>query len=473
MSEKIIFELSPFQKMVVNASNCGDFLVMGSAFIENDAFIHKFNNDLVREALFHMQQRHPFLRAYLDIQQKENLMFIKLDNENIEEKIELEWLDLSKQVDENQRKRAIDESARFDSTLFKYENKDLLWKTQVITYKENSMIKYLINLVLHIAITDGINITTLTIELVNIINALITEKECDEMKIKLEPVENLHVICDQRKLFKESHKETIQKLGNLEKVKFNLADELGSNKETGFILDLFKLDKELTTNIIVKSKPHKVRLTGYFQTAALYAMRDLYQENGLEFPKRISIEIPASLRVRYEPNLEFYHCGLHTVMVIFSTEEDKFGDFKDFWRDAKYVHDKIHEYTSAETGSLFSMTHNEELDEFNKVFSNTQSLQEAKNILRDGVMCDIAVSNLGKFVNDTVSVFPGPFDIKEVYCTDPLNSDPSISPAIVIHLFFWRGEIMIELGANKWSIGTKYFNRYKELFLNTLNSSLN
>ena len=465
-------ELTVFEKLLVNASKFGDLIVMGSSFIESLDSLENFDHNLVRNALTFMQKRHPFLRAHLEILEKENRIFLNLDTMNAEEKIRLEWLDLSS--DENSREHAIKEAGNFVSSLFDYDNNDLLWRAQVIIYEEETKIKFMINLVMNLIITDGFNITTLSIELVNIINALLTGIECDEMRIRLEPVENLYVICKERKLFKESFREKIKYLNSLEKVKFNLSGFLGSSRETGFILDFLKLSKQLTSNIIAKSKINQLKLTGYFQTAALYAMKSLYDELDLEFPKRLSIELPASLRIRYQPNLEFYNCGHHNASVNFLTEEGEFGDFKDFWKDAKYIHYKIQENTNTETGSIFAMSHeNSQIESLEKILSMTQNIEEAKHIFNNNVLFDLPVSNLGRYVNDKVPVFPGPFDIKEIYCTDSLNSYPKVTMAIIIHVFYWRGELMIEIGANKSSLGTTYFKKFKEHFLNILNCSLN
>ena len=55
------------------------------------------------------------------------------------------------------------------------------------------------------------------------------------MLIKLEIIGNLHVLSNQRKLFKEDHKKTIRDLNSQEMVKFNLPDKLISENETGLI----------------------------------------------------------------------------------------------------------------------------------------------------------------------------------------------------------------------------------------------
>ncbi len=156
----------------------------------------------------------------------------------------------------------------------------------------------------------------------------------------------------------------------------------------------------------------------------------------------------------------------------FKADKNIYGKFEDFWQDAKYVHSLIQENTSTETGTLFSVSHSSQIQEFNKVFANANSNEEVCNILSKDVGCHIAVSNLGTFVNDNVKVVEGPLQIKEIYCTDPLNSKPNITLAVLFHQLFWRGEIMIELGANKATIGSAYVDRYKKLYLDVINNSL-
>ena len=474
MSEENVFELSSYDKIVANVTRCGDLLVTGSAFIESAHLIEKLNENLVRQALTYLQRRHPYLRAYLDINDEKYQMFLRIEDENNAHKIELNWLDLTKEEVANQRQLAIDETAKYSTIVFDFGNKSLIWRAQVIIFKEESKIKYMVNLVLNLIITDGANIATLCIELINIVNALLTGNQCDEMSISLKPVHNLHVICDQRGLFKQSYRDNIEKLRNKERVQFKLADLFRSSNETGYILDFFKLDSKLSSKIINKSKQNHLRLTGYFQTAALYAINDLYKEYNLQLQKRLSIQTSASLRVRYDPNLEFYHCGHHTALFNFATEQDKFGDYEDFWKDAKYVHDKIEENSRADTGALFAMSHDVDLfDRLNlKLFSLKDLDYDSRIALKDEILFDVPVSNVGRFVNDRIPVFAGPFEIKEVYISDSLGSTPNILNALGIHVFYWRGEMMIQLGGNKHSIGTEYFKKYKDCLLNCFEASL-
>ena len=234
-----------------------------------------------------------------------------------------------------------------------------------------------------------------------------------------------------------------------------------------------KLDNIATSKLSAKLKLNKVRHSSYFHTAALYALKQLYDENNLTFPADVLLEIAASLRVRYKPMLEFSHCGFHTAIVIFPVDKQRFGKFVDFWRDVKYVHELIVENTSVETGSLFSTTHSSQLENTNKIYSQTDSLDEMYRRLNQEIQCDLVVSNLSRFVNDHVKVFSeSPLNIKEMYCTDPLNSNPSISPGVILHIVYWRGEIFIQIGANKSVIGSAHVNRFKDLYIDFISSTL-
>ena len=165
-------------------------------------------------------------------------------------------------------------------------------------------------------------------------------------------------------------------------------------------------------------------------------------------------------------------------MVIFPVDERRFGEFADFWRDVQYVHSLVEEYTSASTGALFSMSHSSGVEAFNRMFADAvgdeDRLKTVCHALNKEVACDLAVSNLGSYVNDHVSVFSeSPVSIREMYCTDPLNSNPCISPGLVMHMVYWRGEIFVEIGANRSVFGASYLHRYKDIYLKFVLSTLN
>ena len=144
------------------------------------------NESLVKKALLYMKKRHPLFRANLVHEKTTKLVNLNIESKYSDE-INLEW----SLVD--CRKSLIKELEIFSSRLFDYDSKCLLWRCKVIEFLENDCVKYAIVIILPLFITDGINITAITFELVNIINSISNNKECEEMKTQLDLVDNLHV----------------------------------------------------------------------------------------------------------------------------------------------------------------------------------------------------------------------------------------------------------------------------------------
>ncbi|CAF0894573.1 unnamed protein product [Brachionus calyciflorus] len=464
MSEQKEYILNTFEKMVINASQCGDYLVMGTCFFQGRDLNSKLDQNIAFEALKKLQIRHEILRSYLKV--SESSMYFVPHDFDVSDKIIFEWLDLSHE--EVDREKLMSETGKFNSILFSHGNKELLWRAQIIEYKKDNQFKYVLNFVFF-GIADGMFSSSILVELVNIINSLESRQEVDLTRVEI--TENMNILCQERGLWKDSHAEMVRKMNQRDLAKFNMSNGLKDN-ESGFQLDMFYLDNGTSSKIMSVSKQNKVRLTSYFYAAAFYALKKLYDENKLVFPDRVTCELPVCLRFRYEPKLDFNQSRLHTTMVLFSTEKENFGEFKNFWEDSRYLQGLIVENTSTETGTLFSLSHSEDLEEFNKVFQNCKNLDEALEILSQGVMSDLALSNLGAYVNDNVKEIGGVYTIDEMFCTDPVNSKPSISCGLIIHLIFWKGKIMIDLGANKYTIGSKYFKRYKQHLLDVINETL-
>ena len=433
---------------------------------------YKLEKSLVQKALAYMLNRHPFLNSYLETNRLTNEMFLKVPLEKLNDKINLVWLDLK--LDNVIREQLIAESASFHAKPFPEETKSLLWKIQIIEYTCDGKLKFLMNLVTNMAISDGLSISCLSIEIINIINALIDEKVCDEMKISLQPLEDLHTLCKERNLFKESHFKTIKKS---KKIKLALPDKFNTKKK-GFLLDFFILNKTMTENILKSSKSNGIRLTSYFKTISIYALRKLFLENDVPFPEEIPVEIPANLRFRLDPKVDLNACRFMTAIAKFSTEKEKFGKYNNFWsytcKDAKIIHEWIVQSINVETGSIFSQTHYKYLDMFNQLFRFTNSSKIACNLIKifDEEFSDLGMSNLGSFVNDGIKEFDGKLSIKEIYCSDSLISVPKITNAIIMHVMYWKGETMFQIGAYKYYIDSIYFNRLKVLIKETIEETI-
>ncbi|CAF1068933.1 unnamed protein product [Brachionus calyciflorus] len=468
MSQGIEIELTEYEKTFVNAFILGEFIVMGTSFISDRETNFKLNKLLVRNALVYLQKRHPYLNAYLKIQKSENLMHLIIPYEDRSHKIDLEWLDLTNEIVDHDKLKK--ELAKSNSIYFKYDNKDLLWKVQIIEYLENGKFSYLINLIANLAITDGMNICALSVEITNIINSLIDERECEEMRVKLEPLKDMYTLCKETGIFKKAHLEAIQKFNQPEFAKFILPKEFSSEKN-GFNLTFFKMNSDLTEKILAKCKLTNIRITGYLQTIFLYAIRDLYLENNLKFPQRITVEIAASLRVRYVPNVDFSSCGFHTSVSVFSLDNEKYGNYVNFWQDAEYIHNLVQLNTSIETGSLFSISHDFKIHkEMNEIFAKN-SYEEACKILNSSKVNDFVLSNLGAYINERVKESGGKFSVNELYCTD--HTKPSFFPSIVAHVIYWKGQMMFQIGSNNLYFSEKYFDRFEKLVKENIDKSVN
>ncbi|CAF0835741.1 unnamed protein product [Brachionus calyciflorus] len=322
-------------------------------------------------------------------------------------------------------------------------------------------------------ITDGFNMSTLSIELVNILNSLITNQECEEMRVKLDTIDSFYVYCQKNNLVKETNLKEIE-LRKLEPFpKFVLSEKLRNKNETGFKINFLNFNEETTSKMIKTSKDHKIRMTSFFYTIGLYALKELYDQNEIEFPKDILIDIAVSLRIRYKPILDFCHIRSHVSLITFQIEDDQFGDFRDFWRDAQILDELIKQKSDIDNGILFSMTHDfQALNEIDKIFNSNKSRDELFDEMSKNHNCDLAFSNLGSYVNDIVKEEEeGPFVIKEMYCSDSIQTKASIG--IIQHIIFWKGEMMIQFGASKSKISSVNMNKYIKNFENIIKDLIN
>ena len=302
-------ELTLFEKIVLDTTLLGDFNVISSTFFELDSSVAScLNEPLVRKGLALLQKRHPLLRAGTHVDEidkrKAHLKILNKSESELNDKIEFEWLNLDDSRDITECMEI------FNSELFNINDDSLLWRSQLIGYNdenENNSKKYVLNLSIVLHICDGICISTLSLELINILNSLLTGFECDELKIVLKPAPNLHQVVSDKGLFNKTQQETVELLNKREDgVEFVLHEKFKSYCENGLKINLIKLDKNLTTNLLNKCKTNNVRITGCINTAIFYALNKLYLMNNLEVPTEFSCELPANMRLRYQPNNQFH-----------------------------------------------------------------------------------------------------------------------------------------------------------------------
>lgn len=163
------------------------------------------------------------------------------------------------------------------------------------------------------AISDGINIMTLLLEIINIINALESDSECDEMRVKLNLPESSHVMCEKTGLFREEYLKRVEEFAETPAPKFAFDTKFKSENETGFALDLWCIDRITSDKIMQLCKKHELRVTSYYQTVAFYALKKLYAENKIPLQSSLPISPMITLRTRFNPVYEFYNCRYYTV----------------------------------------------------------------------------------------------------------------------------------------------------------------
>ena len=326
-----INKLSEYEKEIHYYTEVQDFLVICTSILSGQQIgENNFNRSNVKSALKRMQQRHPVLRSHLEFKNEE--IFLVYDNENsqiVDQEVELEWLNVST------RENLISHLERVNSERFHYNQKCLLWRCAVHEFVEDSRKKFALTIVIPFSLTDGVNITTLLIEIVNIINASATKTDCDETQNSLQLTENLVTLSKKTGLFTAREAENMKQLKQ-KYHKFLLAEELSVRKETGLKINLIRLDKETTLNVTRLCKAKQMKVNGFVNAMIVYALRDLYLENNLQFPENLSCGFAANLRLRHQPMLSFKDVRLQVACLNFNINANEFEKCHDLWKVGNY-----------------------------------------------------------------------------------------------------------------------------------------
>jgi hypothetical protein len=210
------YKLIPYEKAIYNYTTCGDFLVLSTTILTLQGDV-ALDETIVRSALRYMQLRHPMLRTHLRFDPHSTDIFfdVEEDLENMRP-ADLEWRRIS-----SLRQELISNLERYNGTRFDYQNKCFLWKAQVLEYEENSVKRYAFSILVPDAFTDGINITTASVEIVSILNSLLTGTECDEMRERFEFSEDSNTISERRGFFGERERANFDKLASNGGVQFH------------------------------------------------------------------------------------------------------------------------------------------------------------------------------------------------------------------------------------------------------------
>lgn len=320
---------------------------------------------------------------------------------------------------------------------------------------------HIVNIVTVIPIVDGLSITCLSAEFVNVFNSLSTGSSCREMTEILEPCPSMIDLFRASRQFNEEHRHRAAEFKKRTGF-FPIHEKFESPEERGFFLDFFKLDASTTRQLMQTCKSYQVRITAFAYTAVLYAFNKLYQENGLKIPDLLNIEFPINMRMRIEPKVNV--CS-GRFMILFgeaTLDRAKFGTFADFWTDCSYVQTVVDKCSNTENGAAFADIYLSE--ELSGPRDNNDDDDEDK----EHDHSETFVSNLGKFVSDSVEMVDGPLVLQEIYCSDSLQVVPHYGKKTQFHVTYWKDEIMMQFGANKHFFGTEFCRRLVSLYKATI-----
>jgi hypothetical protein len=456
------FNLSEYEKTMFYSLLYGDLNVFGVSVISSAEIEYNLSRETVEQALFYLKKRHPLLRAHIrhDID-SEDVHFVINELKN-SPRVELEW----SKVDS--RDEMVLEIEKFSSKKFKYGPGILTWESKVIEInnQHNNSKPWAICILLPLFVTDGINISTLLVELVNIINSVGTGKECNEMKLDLNLIGSLNDETIKSGFFIEKHEKLLEELKKKRYNSFLLHDEFKKFNESGLKINLMRFDLQTTQLIVKKCKEKNLKMTGFLNSALIYALNSLYNENNLEFPKHFACDIPANFRLRLNPMLDFSHVRDLVFLAKVNFDTPNFGQFRDIWKDAEYINKFIDAGLCTEDGSIFLASHDIDfLMKLNKIWQNSL-LNESNCDLSSikGHYSDLVLSNTGRWVYDYKKRVDGPLSINEIYYGDSLTSNPNLSCAVIFHSSYWNKELQVCFSSNKSSIGSIFMDRFAALF---------
>ena len=471
--QKIRSDLSDYEQYIYNLTTTGDENVIGIAKLEpkcENAKVLECN--VIKKALYYMFKRHPLFRAVAK-QTESSKCYLEINDELSESEDTMYYEYSEHYIDSDEADAiAIKEFEIFLSKSFDYENNCHLWRFKLISLVVDQKQRiYVFALILPLYITDGLNITVLCMELCNIINSIIGDKECEEMNVKLNLTENMHDLILKYGLLNNE----VEKLINRERlVHFNFPClfRKSENEEGGTKINLLKIDQNLTTEILRQSKERKIRLSGFLVTVALEAFKQLYDEFNILIPRDFSCLLPANLRFRMKPEVDLCDMRFFAVLISINLIYPFFNlENECIWENAKYVNKMIAEKTQFENGSLLQYSHNSKyIDEANRVFREL-SVSKAPKELNRYNFCDFLISNLGTYASDRKKLIDGDYKLTEIYHGDCLLANPSYFSSFMLHVSTFNNQMMFQLSTNRNMFASEHADRFMAIFKTILQRS--
>lgn len=205
-------ELNEYLKMLFNISRCGDLIVIGLSILENVDTSRpnlELDYEIVQKSIELLLKRHPLLRAHIEVDEDKRVYFKVTDNEHNRRVVMGQDLICGEMTS---RSEVLNELEKLTGKSMDYENKCKLWRAGCFSFKENDKRKYALAFFLPLYMTDALNITSLSIELANLINALTDRVECEEMQKEMPISETEISLIDKEKLIGEKQLEKLQEI---------------------------------------------------------------------------------------------------------------------------------------------------------------------------------------------------------------------------------------------------------------------
>ena len=455
MADYRLVELIPVEKFFYYSTLFGDEFVNGitiTNYIKLDDF-------MIKEAMFYLYKRHPLLRAHFKLDDTNIYFAIPFNDEKTITDMNFERHNLKS------RDELVKELERFSVQTLDYSKKDILWRLEVVTFIEKDCENTAFTITLPMNMTDGINITVLCIELINILNSLLNSEICFEMTEKLELLDDVKTLIKKHNLDNEKYWEGYKNSrSNLPVVSYLLPNSLKNPIESGYKINLLTFDIETTQKLVLYSKKHEIKVNSILVAAFFYSLKELYKEKGLKMPKDVSILIMVSLRFRFVPNIDFSHVRDCTSGFPLDLEFPKFGKYEKFPDDCKFI-DKLVLKNINDHSNLDWILNDTKYIDTKLIDELYKKDPESINpILDNERLCDVLISNNGTWVSDRKKVIDGPMKIKELYYGDSLKSYPTMNIPFILHIHTFNNRLMVQLSSNRSKISSIHSDKFLFIF---------
>ena len=443
------------ERLFYKLSKNGSCLLNGLIITHINENAIKFISDcIIKEAMFHLYKRHPLLQCHIHKTRFRRKIYFAVP-ENDTERRTIEDMKFEK-VRIASKEELVSILENFNVELFDYEKKCLMFKLKVFEWKqENDKDFYAFSLTVPHCLSDGINITTLCIEFVNILNSLLQNIKFNEISEQLEVIDTADDQAKKSLITDEIKAKFKNRKKNEKTIKFRTSIELANkDAESSTKINLLMFDENFTNKLISYAKSNGIKLTGILTVAMFNATKELYKENKLEFPKDVSLLLPVSLRHRIKPTVD--NADMRFLVMVDCLKIKNFGECETFADESRNV-DKIL-VADLDDGLIFDGLLNPILRIVSVIMEHLSI--KILNKLMSKTPSNFCISNIGTYAADKQKMLDGPLKVEEIYFGDVAFEYGGI--ALFVQTF--NNKLMIRLSTNRKALDSKHSDRFMNLF---------